>query len=88
MQLFSADTTMKKNLKKKYFAHEKLKQPPKKLLIIGPNPFIPQPRATAHSPKMIFNTMKSRDPTSVLLSVVYDFTYQDECNVHVKIVDL
>ena len=38
------------------------------LLIMGPDPFIPQ-SSQGHSPKLIFHIMKSRDQTSVLLSV-------------------
>ena len=33
--------------------------------------FTVQPRPTAHSPELIFHIMKSRDQTSVLLSVSY-----------------
>ena len=32
----------------------------------------PRPQPTAHSPELIFHTMKSRDQTSVLLSMVVD----------------
>ena len=40
------------------------------MLIIGPNPFFHSPtQTTAHSPELIFHIMKSRDQTSVLLSV-------------------
>ena len=39
-----------------------------KLLIIGPDPFIPQ-SSPDHSPELMLNIMKSRDQTSVLLSV-------------------
>jgi hypothetical protein len=43
------------------------------LLIIGPNPFFHSPaQTTAHSPELIFHIMKSRDQTSVLLSVVWN----------------
>ena len=45
-----------------------LKNGPQKLLIIGPNPFISQ-SSPDHSPELIFHIMKSRDQTSVLLSV-------------------
>ena len=63
---------VKKNLKKSFFAHEKLKKPPKKVAHNRPRPFYStvQPRPTANSPKLIFHIMKSRDQTSVLLSVV------------------
>ena len=71
MQLFNADATI---FFKKcgFFAHENMKNGPQKLLIIGPNPFFQQSspaKTTAHSPELIFHIMKSRDQTSVLLSV-------------------
>ena len=46
-----------------------------KKLIIGPTPFFHSPaQTTAHSAELIFHIMKSRDQTSVLLSVCdYDF---------------
>jgi hypothetical protein len=45
---------------------------PQKLLIIGPTLFFHSPaQTTAHSPEWIFHIMKSRDQTSVLLSVEY-----------------
>ena len=47
----------------------------KKLFIIGPNPFI---QHSSHSPQLIFHIMKSRDQTSVLLSVVAD-NYRITC---------
>ena len=48
-----------------------LKNRPQKLLIIGPIPFFHRPaQTTAHSPELIFHIMKSRDQTSVLLSVI------------------
>ena len=40
------------------------------LLRIGPDPFFPQ-SSPGHSPKLIFHIMKSRDQTSVLLSVEF-----------------
>jgi hypothetical protein len=46
-----------------------LKNGPQKLLIIGPDPFISQ-SSPDHSPGLIFHIMKSRDQTSVLLSVI------------------
>ena len=63
---------VKKVLKKSFFAHEKLKKPPKKVAHNQPRPFYStvQPRPTANSPKLIFHIMKSRDQTSVLLSVL------------------
>ena len=42
MQLFSADATLQKNLKKKFLPMKNWKNHPKKLLIISPNPFIPR----------------------------------------------
>ena len=62
---------VKKSLKKSFFAHEKLKKPPKKVAHNQPRPFYStvQPRPTANSPKLIFHILKSRDQTSVLLSV-------------------
>jgi len=64
--------TVKKIFKKGFFAHEKLKKTPKKVAHNRPRPFYStvQPRPTANSPKLIFHIMKSRDQTSVLLSVV------------------
>ena len=46
MQLFSADATMKKKFKFFFFAHEKLKKPPKKVAQNQPRPLFPtvQPR--------------------------------------------
>ena len=49
-----------------------LKNRPQKLLIIGPDPFISQ-SSPDHSPESIFHIMKSRDQTSVLLSVLICF---------------
>ena len=40
------------------------------MLIIGPDPFISQ-SSPDQSPESIFHVMKSRDQTSVLLSVAY-----------------
>ena len=45
-----------------------LKNGPEKLLIIGPNLFLSQ-FSPDHSTELIFHTMKSRDQTSVYLSV-------------------
>ena len=56
--------------KKKYFFTPKNR--PEKLLIIGPTHFFHSPaQTTAHSPKLIFHIMKSRNQTSVLLSVEF-----------------
>ena len=74
MQVFSADAMVfsKKNLKN-FFDPEKLKKTLKKVAHNRPKPFYStvQPRPTAHSPKLIFHIMKSRDQRSVLLSVVF-----------------
>ena len=56
----------------KKIVHEKFKRLTKKLLIIGPDSFIPQ-SSPDHSPQprvVIFHIMKSLDQTSVLLSVL------------------
>ena len=68
---------VKKVLKKSFFAHEKLKKTLKKVAHNRPKPFYStvQPRPTAHSPKLIFHIMKSRDQRSVLLSVVPSYTF-------------
>ena len=70
MQLFSADATQQKKLKKK-IALEKLKKTLKKVAQNQPKPFYfkVQPRPTARSPKLIFHIIKSWDQRSVLLSV-------------------
>ena len=64
MQLFSADAMVfsKKNLKI-FFGPEKVKNRPRPLY------FTVQPRPTANSPELILHIKKSRDQTSVLLSV-------------------
>ena len=50
------------------------KNGPQKLLIIGPDPFMPQSsQAIAHSPESIFDIMKSRDQT-----YLYKFIYVSE----------
>ena len=55
---------------------KKRKNGPQKLLIIGPDPFIPQ-SSPGHSPqpKIDFYILKSRDQTSVLLSVLISITF-------------
>ena len=54
---------------KKKFNPEKVKKRASKV-IIGPTPFFHSPaQTTAQSPELIFHIMKSRDQTSVLLSV-------------------
>ena len=50
--------------KKNFWPWKSEKNRPQKLLIIGPDPFISQ-----SSPELMFHIMKSRDQTSVLLSV-------------------
>ena len=51
-----------------------MKKQPQKLLIISPDPLFHRPaQTTAHSPVLNFHIMKSRDQTSVLLSVVEMF---------------
>ena len=56
---------------KKFFDPEKLKKRASKVAHNQPRPFhfTVQPRPMAHSPELIFHNMKSRDQTSVLLSV-------------------
>ena len=69
MQLFSADAILFSKKKDNFLFHpEKVKNRPQKLLIIGPDHFISQ-SSPDHSPELIFHIMKSRDQTSVLLSV-------------------
>ena len=75
MQLFSADATKQK----KNFAHEKLKKTPQKVAHNRPKPFYftVQPRIDFSYHRLlkkiynsyIFHIMKSRNQTSVLLSV-------------------
>ena len=62
----------KKNLKY-FFDPKKVKKRASKVAHNRPRPFYftVQPRQTAHSPELIFHIMKSRDQTSVLLSVAY-----------------
>ena len=57
---------------KKNFDPKKVKKQAKKIAHNRPRPFYftVQPRAMAHSPELILHIMKSRDQTSVLLSVV------------------
>ena len=54
-----------------FFDPEKVKKWASKVAHNRPRPFYftVQPRPTAHSPELIFHIMKSRDQTSVLLSV-------------------
>ena len=54
-----------------FFDPEKVKKQALKVAHNRPRPFYftVQPRPTAHSPELIFHIMKSRDQTSVLLSV-------------------
>ena len=61
----------KKKLKY-FFDPEKVKKRASKVAHNRPRPFYftVQPRPTAHSPELIFHIMKSRDQTSVLLSVL------------------
>ena len=71
MQLFSADAIVfSKKFSKLFFIPKKWKNGPQKLLIIG---FFPHSlaRATAHSPELFFQIMKSQDQASVLLSVMW-----------------
>ena len=72
MQLFSADAMCFQKKIKKKFDPEKVKKQASKVAHNRPKPsyFTVQPRPTAHSPELIFHIMKSRDQTSVLLSVV------------------
>jgi hypothetical protein len=60
---------------------KKLKKRASKVANNRPRPFYftVQPRPTAHSPELIFHIMKSRDETSVLLSVILiAFQLEDE----------
>ena len=68
MQHFSADATMQK-IKK--FCPWKIEKNTQKIAHNRPKPFYytVQPRPMAHSPKLIFHIMKSRNQRSVLLSV-------------------
>ena len=54
-----------------FFDPEKVKKRASKVAHNRPRPFYftVQPRPTAHSPELIFHIIKSRDQTSVLLSV-------------------
>ena len=56
-----------------FFDPEKVKKPASKVAHNWSRPFYftVQPRPTAHSPELISHIMKSRDQTSVLLSVVF-----------------
>ena len=56
---------------KNKFDPENVKKPASKVAHNRPRPsyFTVQPRPTAHSPELIFHIEKSRDQTSVLLSV-------------------
>ena len=54
-----------------FLTPKSVKNLPQKLLIIVQNLFFLSPsQPTAHSPELIFHIMKSRDQTSVLLSVL------------------
>ena len=55
-----------------FFDPEKVKKRASKVAHNQPRPFYftVQPRPTAHSPELTFHIMKSRDQTSVLLSVI------------------
>ena len=68
---YSLKFLKKKNFKK-FLDPEKVKKRASKVAHNRPRPFFPtvQAQATAHSPELIFHIMKSRDQTSVLLSVV------------------
>ena len=69
MQPLSADLTIcSKKFEVNFLPTKNLKNGPQKLLIIGPDLFFHSP---AHSPELIFHIMKSRDQTSVQLSVEY-----------------
>ena len=69
MQLFSANPDIfSKEKLDQFLSIKTLKNGPQKLLIIGPDPCFPQ-SSPGHSPELIFHFMKSRDQTSVLLSV-------------------
>ena len=71
MQLFSADAIVFSKKINIFFDPEKVKKLASKVAHNRPRPFYftVQPRPTAHSPELIFHIMKSRDQTSVLLSV-------------------
>ena len=74
MQLFSADAMVfSKKIKKKNFGPQKGKKQPSKVAHNRPRPlyFTVQPRPMANSPELILHIKKSRDQTSVLLSVLY-----------------
>ena len=68
MQRFSV---FKKNLNF-CFDPEKVKKRASKVAHNRPKPFYftVQPRPTAHSPELIFHITKSRDQTSIFLSVI------------------
>ena len=73
MQLFSADALgFSKKKKKKNFGPEKVKKGAPKVAHNRPRPlyFTVQPRPMANSPELILHIKKSRDQTSVLLSVM------------------
>ena len=61
---------MFKKVLKNFLSIKTLKNLPQKLLIIDPNPFLSN-SSPDHSPELIFHIMKTRDQTSVLLSVYY-----------------
>ena len=66
-KIISADVSVFKINNKKFLTPIKWRNGPPKLLII--DPFIPQ-SSPGHSPELTFHIMKSRDQTSVLLSVL------------------
>ena len=72
MQLFSADAIVFSKKINFFFDPEKVKKRASKDAYNRPGPFYftVQPRPTAHSPELILHIMKSRDQTSVLLSVL------------------
>ena len=74
----------KKKFKKK-FDPEKVKKRASKVAHNRPRPFYftVQPRPKAHSPELIFHIMKSRDQTSVLLSV-----FETPCRSFEKLLSL
>ena len=68
MQLFSADARVFSKKKKKKID---LKKEKKRASKVAQTLFSHSPaQATAHSPKLIFHILKSRDQISVLLSVM------------------
>ena len=70
MQLFSADAMVFSKIFLNFFDPKKVKNRASKAAHNQPGPFFPSVQPTAHIPKLIFHIMKSRDQTSVLLSVL------------------